>query len=416
MLYCFGMTAFLLFDDRLDDLSPLSDLRPSWEVRTGALTSRARMEIQLGRRFDGCCVMRDLHAMLEGDASLRTETPPGIYINGRCVMLPPGVQTLAEGHLLIDPATGMILAAHLDKQAAAALLRGDTPSGRASVADGSRVMSRPWHVRTHRDACLGFDLDWFSAQLPVANRPAGVVAFGLSPFHAAESAQIYPGSMFDLEHGPIVLDEFAVVRPGAQLIGPCYVGPHSTVLERATIRPGTAIGPWCKVNGETGGTIFQGYSNKAHDGYVGDSWLGEWVNLGAGTTTSNLLNTYGEIIAKRKPDASNERTGQQFLGSIIGDHTKTAICTRLMTGTVIHAGSMIATTAPASGCIPAFAWCTDAGTRSYRLDKFLEVMTAAMGRRKVSPSTAYVARITRLHELEMARARAANVTKTEERA
>jgi acetyltransferase-like isoleucine patch superfamily enzyme len=181
------------------------------------------------------------------------------------------------------------------------------------------------------------------------------------------------------------------------------VGPHSTVLERATIRQHTAIGPWCKVNGEVGGTIFQGYANKAHDGYLGDSWMGEWVNLGAGTTNSNLLNTYGEIVSRATPDGKNERTGENFLGAVIGDHVKTAICTRIMTGSVLHTGSMFATTAPVSGCVGAFTWATDdpdtgrPSHRPYRLDKFGEVMRAAMARRKVEPSEAYLRRLAELH-------------------
>jgi UDP-N-acetylglucosamine diphosphorylase/glucosamine-1-phosphate N-acetyltransferase len=203
--------------------------------------------------------------------------------------------------------------------------------------------------------------------------------------------------VLDSEQGPIHIAEHATVRPGAILIGPCYVGPHATVLERATIRGGTAIGPWCKVNGEVSGTIFQGFANKAHDGYLGDAYVGEWVNLGAGTTVSNLLNTYGEVITKATPGSPNERTGESFLGPVIGDHVKTAICTRIMTGAVLHTGSMFATTAAVCGCVPGFTWATDEGQRSYRLDKFLEVARSAMSRRKVEASEAYVAALTALH-------------------
>jgi hypothetical protein len=151
------------------------------------------------------------------------------------------------------------------------------------------------------------------------------------------------------------------------------------------------------VNGEVGGCIFQGFANKAHDGYLGDSWVGEWCNLGAGTTTSNLLNTYGETIAKALPSSRNERTGEVFLGTIFGDHTKTAICTRLMTASVLHTGSMFATTAAVSGTVPAFSWATDAGTSAFRLDKFVDVMRTAMARRKVQPSEAYLQTLAALH-------------------
>ena len=98
----------------------------------------------------------------------------------------------------------------------------------------------------------------------------------------------------------IVIADHAVIRPGATIIGPAYIGEHATVLERALIKAHTAVGPWCKVSGEVGGSIFQAYSNKGHEGHLGDSYVGEWVNLGAATTNSNLLNTYSEVVAKVK--------------------------------------------------------------------------------------------------------------------
>jgi UDP-N-acetylglucosamine diphosphorylase/glucosamine-1-phosphate N-acetyltransferase len=228
-------------------------------------------------------------------------------------------------------------------------------------------------------------------QAPTQELPPGVLAIGESDLTLDPTSLVYPGVTFDLEQGPVVIGERATVRPGASIAGPAYVGPHATVMDRALIKPHTAIGPWCKVAGEVGGTILQGYSNKAHDGHLGDSWIGEWVNLGAGTTNSNLLNTYAEVIARGQPGASNERTGLQFLGAIIGDHVKTAICTRLMTGCVLHTGSMFAETRPVSGCVAGFTWATDEGRKVYRFEKFMEVARAMMARRKVEASGVYEA-------------------------
>jgi len=200
--------------------------------------------------------------------------------------------------------------------------------------------------------------------------------------------------MLDASNGPIIIDEGATVRLGAVIIGPAYIGPYSTILDQALIKANTAIGPSCKVAGELGGTIIQGHTNKAHDGHIGDSWIGEWVNLGAGTTNSNLLNTYGEVTATA--GGHRHRTGLTFLGTIAGDHTKTAICTRLMTGTIIGTGAMIASSAPPPSEVMPFAWLTDAGTRTYRTQKFIDVMNTVMARRHVSPSDAYAARIREL--------------------
>ena len=130
------------------------------------------------------------------------------------------------------------------------------------------------------------------------------------------------------------------------------------------------------------------------------SWMAGMADTGATLSTDSPCPAW-TATPKASPALGNERTGLQYLGSVVGDHVKTAICTRLMTGTVVHTGAMIATTAAASGCVAPFAWCTDAGTRSFRLDKFTEIMRTAMGRRKVEPGAAYLARVAALHRLAL---------------
>jgi NDP-sugar pyrophosphorylase family protein len=206
-------------------------------------------------------------------------------------------------------------------------------------------------VRTYRDAAIKSDL----ARLTSQARPRalqGVTTIGSHPISIHESAKVSPGVILDAEAGPIFIDEDAVVRPGAIIVGPVYVGPHVTVLDRCLLKSCTArSAPTAKIAGEVGGTIFQGFANKAHDGHLGDSWVGEWANLGAGTTNSNLLNTYDQVICRATPGGPNERTGEQFLGAIIGDHVKFAICSRIMTGSILHTGCMFAQSAAVSGCV-----------------------------------------------------------------
>jgi UDP-N-acetylglucosamine diphosphorylase/glucosamine-1-phosphate N-acetyltransferase len=407
------LTAYL-FDDGLPELAPLNDLRASFDIRTGALTTFERLCHAMRLNVVGMRVPQGLAAITSKRHSAPVNIPvpgtaPVLLLNGRCALPPAGAANLQPGEALVEEGTGSLIAAALPPAEAQAFLDSGTLSARQQSVPAPALLSRPWHVRRFRDEALKLDLSLLesaengaltSTQEPQAPRrydpgPGLLHLGGNAIIHP--DAKVYPGVTLDSEHGPIHIAQHAVIRPGAILIGPCYVGPSSVVLERATIRAWTAIGPWCKVNGEMSGTIFQGYANKAHDGYVGDSYLGEWVNLGAGTTTSNLLNTYGEIIARALPTGPNERTGETFLGAIIGDHVKTAICTRIMTGSVLHTGCMIATTAAAAGCVGPFAWATDAGTRRYRLDKFLEMARAAMGRRKVEPSAAYVERLGQLH-------------------
>lgn len=413
------MTRTILFEDGKGLLSPLTDLRPACCIRTGALTLLDRLDASLyGTLFLATSPHRaalareaakqharefavDVTGVIDSDSA-------NYVMNSRCVLPPADTASLKVGQAIVERGSGDLIVAHVSAQHARELVHATDPAAaiagwsltRVEEVAAPALLSRPWHVRTYRDRALASDLARLEKQLN-ASTPTGFTTFGSHALRVMPSARILPGVVLDLEHGPIFIAEHAVIRPGVILCGPCYVGPSSTILDRAVIRPSTAIGPHCKVAGEVSGTIFQGYSNKAHDGFLGDSWIGEWVNLGAGTTNSNLLNTYAEVIARAVPEGTsaskNERTGEQFLGAIIGDHVKTAICTRIMTGSILHAGSMFATTAPVSGCVGPFTWATDAGKHAYRLDKFLEVMKAAMSRRKVVASEAYLAGMRELH-------------------
>ncbi|MFN0133060.1 MAG: putative sugar nucleotidyl transferase [Phycisphaerales bacterium] len=382
-----------VYDDGLGLLGPLTDLRAAFDVRTGALTTLDRLTLAGPFQPLGLFVPDGLADLTRERHRVPVNVPPPrggdfLAINGRWVL--PRVALLdrltAAGMILVDEASGHILAGRCRLDDLGALLAGDTSSFRLlkiSATESGGMLVRPWDVRRHRDAALAVDL-------AVLTRETGPIAI-------AGTARVHPSAVLDADAGPILVAAHAVVRPGAILIGPCAIGEHATVLDRAVIRSNTAIGPWCKAAGEVSGVVMQAYSNKAHDGFLGDSWLGEWVNLGAGTTNSNLLNTYGEVIARAAPAASLERTGLTFLGAIIGDHVKTAICTRIMTGTVIHTGSMIAASAAVTGCVEPFAWRTDDSRHRYRLGKFEEVVRAMMARRHVTPSPAYLARIASLH-------------------
>lgn len=419
------MRRIIVFDDAGGVIAPLTDLRPAFDIRTGALTTLERLRRVLDGQVIGLWVPEPLRVLARLSHAEPVNATIGgsgavLLYNGRCPIPPDGLATLREGEAMVEPGTGELIAACLQAGLAIDAAKGKVPAAVTSRREASfpSLMSRPWHVRTFRDAAIRIDLDLLSRPEPrtpdepsatqelfeaggggitLAPSAAEPIRVGGAALTIDRTARVYPGAILDLEKGPIVIEEHAVVRPGAIIIGPAYVGPHAIILERATIRPNTAIGPWCKVNGEVGGCIFQGFANKAHDGYLGDSWIGEWVNLGAGTTTSNLLNTYTDIPAVAAPGGSHERTGERFLGATIGDHTKTAICTRLSTGCVLHTGGMFATTAPVSGATPSFAWATDEGLRRYRLDKFLDVVRAVMTRRSLEPSAAYIERLAALH-------------------
>jgi hypothetical protein len=145
----------------------------------------------------------------------------------------------------------------------------------------------------------------------------------------------------------------------------------------------SVFGPECRARGEISGSVFLGFANKSHDGFVGHSVVGQWVNLGAGTTTSNLKNTYGPV--RLEVDGERIETGRLNLGSLIGDHAKTAIGTLLATGTVISAGANVFGPPTAPKYVPPFAWgCS--GTERMTEDGFLRIAERVMGRRNVALS------------------------------
>jgi UDP-N-acetylglucosamine diphosphorylase / glucose-1-phosphate thymidylyltransferase / UDP-N-acetylgalactosamine diphosphorylase / glucosamine-1-phosphate N-acetyltransferase / galactosamine-1-phosphate N-acetyltransferase len=211
-----------------------------------------------------------------------------------------------------------------------------------------------------------------------ASLPEGVHVIGGGELRIAEGATVDPLVVLDTSAGGIVIEEGAVIHSYTRLNGPCYVGRKSTVLGGDV--SGCAIGPVCKVRGEISVTTMLGYSNKGHDGFVGHSYLGRWVNLGAGTITSNLKNTYSPV-EMWTPDGE-QTTGLQFLGTMFGDHAKTGIGLSLTTGTVVGTGANVFEKMPPKA-VPPFSWGSGAPYSTYRLDKFLEVTERVMKRRSV---------------------------------
>jgi UDP-N-acetylglucosamine diphosphorylase / glucose-1-phosphate thymidylyltransferase / UDP-N-acetylgalactosamine diphosphorylase / glucosamine-1-phosphate N-acetyltransferase / galactosamine-1-phosphate N-acetyltransferase len=399
-----GMIPAVIFDDGQGVLGPLTDLRAAFDIRTGALTTYERLRLTLGAEVVALYLPEAIGGLAAEDHDLPINRIPVrsgrvLVANGRCPIPPAELRKPKPDVAYLDPVDGSVVGGLLEHFDAIRVLVGEKPHCATQALEGPVLMSRPWHVRSVRDQAIRFDLDLIRKTDRFRRPEQGVLVIGdpedvlLDP-----DATVYPGVTIDVEHGPVSIAGHAVLRPGAVVVGPAAVGPHSTVLEHAVIRGNTAIGRRCKVGGEVTGVIFQGFANKAHEGFLGDSWVGEWSNLGAGTTNSNLLNTYSEVVAQAKCDGPRERTGETFLGALIGDHVRTAIGTRIMTGAVVHTGAMWAASKPITGCVRPFAWVTDEGERTYRLAKFIDVARTVMSRRDVEPSDAYLARLTALQQ------------------
>jgi UDP-N-acetylglucosamine diphosphorylase/glucosamine-1-phosphate N-acetyltransferase len=247
--------------------------------------------------------------------------------------------------------------------------------GAAARIDGL-LLRGAFDLLTALERFLADDCADFTAN-PGDPLPAGSIVVGDPTLVCSYGAVVEPGVVFDTRAGAVVLERGAEVRHGTRLEGPCFVGAATKVLGGPI--KASVFGPRCNARGEIASSCFIGYANKGHEGFVGHSVLGHWVNLGAGTTTSNLKNTYGTV--RLTPDGTALETGRQFLGTLFGDHAKTAIGTMLSTGTIVGAGANVFG-GPPPKWVPPMAWGHLGELQS--ADGFLRVAERVMPRRDVA--------------------------------
>ncbi|MEP0843065.1 MAG: hypothetical protein HRF43_10185 [Phycisphaerae bacterium] len=216
--------------------------------------------------------------------------------------------------------------------------------------------------------------------------------------YVADGAEIHPFVCIDTRHGPVTIESGCEVHPFTRIEGPCYVGPGSILLG-AKVREGCSIGPMCRVGGEVEESIIHGHSNKYHDGFLGHAYVGEWVNLGALTTNSDLKNDYSTVsvyLGGRTVD-----TGSTKVGSFIADHVKTSIGTLLNTGSIVGtAAVVVATGEPLPKYVPPFTWLLNgAMSKGFGLGPLLKTARTAMSRRKVEMTPEDEALLRKVFEL-----------------
>lgn len=196
-----------------------------------------------------------------------------------------------------------------------------------------------------------------------------------------ESGAIVEGVVLNASHGPIYVGRHVEIMEGSCLRGPIALCDHSTVNMGTKIYPGTSLGPWCKVGGELNNVVMFGFSNKAHDGFLGNAVLGEWCNLGAGCVASNLKNDYTEIKLWNYPSHRFLRTGLQFCGLIMGDHSKAGINTMFNTATVVGVGVNIHGSGFPRNFIASFSEGGASGFNDLPMEKFFDTAKRMMARR-----------------------------------
>ena len=242
--------------------------------------------------------------------------------------------------------------------------------------------STPWEILNHSAAHIAADFhEWQKRHrnfLSTALMNGAHLIGDKRDVFIGQGSVVQPGCVLDASGGPIILAERVSVK-FSQVQGPVFIGA-GTVLDGARLRGGTSLGPNCKIGGEISASIFQSRVNKGHEGFVGNSWAGRWVNFGALATTSNLKNTYGPIRFQRDFATSIE-TGSQFLGSLVGDHSKIGIGQLLTTGANIGAGVNLFGGGVSPKYVPSFSWGGLEGWSEHRLEDALKTVRATLGRR-----------------------------------
>jgi UDP-N-acetylglucosamine diphosphorylase/glucosamine-1-phosphate N-acetyltransferase len=380
------MSALYFYDDaRARQFEPFALTRPACELRAGTSLIRKRWERATSLEAAGFIGAPHLDHFQEGKAppalSPDSEIPAGsIVINSRCIV-PLGVKLEGFDLLMcggVACAVRLARALRVSKFSDGSLDLGTIQTSLGGRKIEGRWVNDIWDLIGSLTDQLSEDIPRRAASLQLFS-PSDLNVMGSERVFVEEGAEIGPQVVFDTTPGPILVRRGAVIAPFTYLVGPIAIGRDTEVTgERVAA---SSIGDNCKVRGEFSNCVVIGHSNKAHAGFVGHSYLGRWVNLGAVTTTSNLKNTYGPV--QLWTPSGQRTTGQQFLGTFFGDHAKTGIGTMLSTGTIMGAGANIFGGKMPPRVVPPFAWGDSEPYDTYDIARFLTVAERVMARRDV---------------------------------
>ncbi len=374
------MPSLILFDDPAirPALLPFTFTRPVADLRVGILTIAEKWTIRRGvaPSFLTEPYLRDKYPA--------QTTSDNLYVNGAVCPtddLVERLETLLPGESLITPG-GLLLALRTNRPVA--------KSGQlAGLSQHPHLFDAPVPTMRHLWSLIAANGNQLRADfgLITAGRQSQLITDPFTQCYAPENVFIEEGariraSILNAEDGPIYIGRNALVSEGSVLVGPFALGEGAMVHYNGKMRSNTSVGPFCKVGGEIGNSILLANSGKGHEGYLGDSVVGEWCNLGAGTNTSNLKNDYTTVKLHSYVTAALEDTGRQFCGLMMGDYTKAGIGTLFNTGTVVGVNVNVFGGGLPPKHIPSFSWggATD-GFTPYRIDKAVQVARQAFGRR-----------------------------------
>jgi UDP-N-acetylglucosamine diphosphorylase/glucosamine-1-phosphate N-acetyltransferase len=367
---------YILFDDQnRNDLLPLAFTRPVADIRVGILTIREKWERYLQTKTSTLTeeyLSKKFPILVEKD---------NIFINGSVFPEPGLVKEIVDlkpGNALLKDK--MVVAARTDK-----LIHPDEEAfDENSIVQFEAPVHQVrhnWEIFSMNGQALKDDFSLLTNGRSTASLSKTNRIIGDPEMIFLEDGAVAEHAYLNTTGGPIYIGKDATVMEGAKVRGPFALCHDATLKMDAKVYEDTTIGPHCKVGGEVQNTVFFGYANKAHDGYLGNAVIGEWCNLGADTNNSNLKNTYDIVKLWSYTERKFVTTGLQFCGLIMGDHSKSGINTMFNTGTVVGVSCNLYGAGFQRNFIPSFSWGSPVALKEYDLNKAFEVASAVMKRR-----------------------------------
>lgn len=370
------MNKIILRDSRETHLNllPLTYTRPVADLIVGINTIRQKWQMYLpgDYSYDVEEYLREKFPQAEigpGDLIITSNVVPEEILARTVANLHPGEKLIAKN------AAGDTVDV--------ALRVGDAPGAQVEIAYDSRVdtIDFLYDIFLLNARKIEEDFEFLTRNREGQSIPRSNTVIGDPDLIYIESGAIVEGVVLNASHGPIYVGRDVEIMEGSCLRGPIALGERSTVNMGSKIYPGTTLGPWCKVGGELNNVVMIGYSNKAHDGFLGNAVIGEWCNLGAGCVSSNLKNDYTEIKLWNYPRHRFLKTGLQFCGLIMGDHSKAGINTMFNTATVVGVGVNVHGSGFPRNFVASFSEGGAAGFTDLPMEKFLDIASRMMARR-----------------------------------
>ncbi len=371
------MTHFILFDDNShNQLLPLTYTRPVANIRVGILSIAEKWE-----RFLNSTVSYLTQPYLQEAFPIYHSQAECVFVNGKIC---PNKE-LIELILKLEINTGIKKGDDL-----IAYKTNDSNAFNASLVSLENItevntdyiaINNVWDIFSKNAQAIQHDFDLLTTGKTSQPLSATNTLIGDSKLLFIEDGATVEASILNTKTGAIYIGKHAEVMEGSAIRGPFALCEQSTLKLNTKIYGATTIGPHCKVGGEINNSVVFGYSNKAHDGFLGNSVIGEWCNLGADTNNSNLKNNYANVKLFNYSTDKMEDTNLQFCGLIMGDHSKCGINTMFNTGTVVGLGANIFGAGFPDTHIPSFSWGGAEGMETYKLDKLFETAQRVYDRR-----------------------------------